>query len=493
MDVRRRKQRRLLTYLGLDIGTGSVKALVLDEGGVVRGKGSAPCRVDAPSPGWAESDPREWWAAVARAAREAIGPHGEEMKAVGLSGQMHGVVLADGAGRPVRPAVTWADTRSRDQLGAYGRLDAALRTRLGNPPWVGMAGPSLLWLRDNEPENYRPARWALQPKDWLRMRLTGEAASEPTDASATLLYDVEGDGWAYDVVEGLGLRADLLAPLTEPARVAGSVVREAAEHLGVPAGTPVAAGAGDTAAAVLGSGLSLGSVQVTVGTGGQIVALRGQPVPYPEGGVHLYRAATPSLWYSMAAVQNAGLALEWARRLLGASWPEVYEEAFSLPPGAEGVTFLPYLTGERTPHFDPNARGVWSGMGLKHGRGHLMRAALEGVAFSLRQALEALERAGVRAPELLLGGGGASHPLWRRLLADVLRRPLRVLPDADVSAIGAALLGGMAIGACSSDLGAEERGLATDHVGMVEPGKDLGAYAQAYRRYAELYSGRADG
>ena len=478
-------------YLGLDLGTGSAKALVLDEGGEVRGEGSAPYRVDAPSPGWAESDPQDWWTAVAEAARTAVGQRGEEIEAVGLSGQMHGVVLAEDTGRPVRPAVTWADARSREQLEAYGRLDAGLRRRLGNPPWAGMAGPTLLWLRDNEPENYRSAHWALQPKDWLRLRLTGEAASEPTDASATLLYDVEDDAWAYDVVEALGLRAELLAPLTDSAQVAGQLSREAADYLCLPVGTPVAAGAGDTAAAALGSRLRLGSIQLTVGTGGQIVALRDGPVPYPEGGVHLYRAATGHLWYSMAAVQNAGLALEWSRNLLGASWPEVYEEAFSVPPGAEGVTFLPYLTGERTPHFDPDVRGGWSGISLKHGRGHLMRAALEGVAFSLRQALEALEKTGLQAPELLLGGGGASYALWRQLLASVLQRPLRVLPDANVSATGATLLGGMAIGAYSSDLDAGVPGVARNHVEeLVEPAEDQEAYAEAYFRYAESYPRR---
>jgi xylulokinase len=477
-------------FLGLDLGTGSVKALVLDEGGEVRGEGSAPYRVDAPLPGWAESDPQEWWTAAAAAARTAIGPRGKEIKAVGLSGQMHGVVLADDTGGPVRPAVTWADARSREQLEAYGRLEAGLRRRLGNPPWVGMAGPTLLWLRDNEPENYRSARWALQPKDWLRLRLTGEAASEPTDASATLLYDVEGDGWAYDVVDALGLRAEILAELTDSAGVAGQLSREAADYLGLPIGTPMAAGAGDTAAAILGSGLRPGSIQLTVGTGGQIVALREEPVPCPEGGVHLYRAATGHLWYSMAAVQNAGLALEWARSLLGASWPEVYEEAFSVPPGAAGVTFLPYLTGERTPHFDPDARGAWSGMSLKHGRGHLMRAALEGVAFSLQQALEALEETGLRTHELLLGGGGTSHALWRQLLASVLQRPLRVLSDANVSATGAARLGALAIGAHSSDLDAGMTRTARDHVEVVEPAEDQEAYADAYLRYAEAYPRR---
>src|SRR5918998_3741822 len=278
-------------FVGLDLGTGSVKALVMDGEGHVRGEGSAQCRVEAPSPGWAESDPDEWWAAAGEAVRSATGSRGGEIEAVGLSGQMHGVVLSDDRHRPVRPAVTWADTRSRDQLEAYGRLDDGPRRRLGNPPWAGMAGPTLLWLRDNEPEGYRSARLALQPKDWLRLRLTGEAASEPTDASATLLYDVQADSWAYDVVEALGLRAELLASLTGSARPAGQLGNEAAQHLRLPPGTPVAAGAGDTAAAILGSGLGPGSVQLTAGTGGQIVALRDAPAPDPEGSVPLFRAA----------------------------------------------------------------------------------------------------------------------------------------------------------------------------------------------------------
>lgn len=478
-------------FLGLDLGTGSLKALMLDGEGHIRGEGSAPCRVDAPSPGWAESDPSNWWDAAGEAVRSATGSRGGEVEAVGLSGQMHGVVLTDNSGRPVRPAVTWADTRSREQVEAYGRLDAGLRKRLGNPPWVGMAGPTLLWLRDNEPDGYRSASLALQPKDWLRLRLTGEAASEPSDASATLLYDVEDDGWAYGVVEALGLRAELLAPLTRSASISGRLGGEAAEHLGLPAGTPVAAGAGDTAAAILGSGLEPGSVQLTAGTGGQIVALRDSPVPDPEGSVHLYRAATDHTWYSMAAIQNAGLALEWVRQVMGASWPEVYDEAFSVPPGAGGVTFLPYLTGERTPHFDPDARGIWSGMGLNHGRGHLMRAALEGVAFAFRQALEALERTGVRAPELFLGGGGTSQPLWRQLLASVLQRPLLVLPDTNVSAIGAALLGGLATEAFS-DRDVEALGLATNRGATVEPGDDAEVYVEAYLRYTELYDSRSE-
>ena len=482
-------------FLGLDLGTGSVKALLLDEGGGVLGEGSVSYRVRSPHPGWAESSPVEWWEATVQAARVAVGSRGDLVEAIGLSGQMHGVVLADARGRPLRPAVLWADTRSGEELSRYRALEAETRERLANPPAVGMAGPSLLWLRDHEPAAYSSARWALQPKDWVRLHLTGEASAEPSDASATLLYDLASDDWAYPVVEALGLRADLLAPLVASSSVAGTLREDAARSLGLRAGLPVAAGAADTAAAMLGGGLlRRGPVQITVGTGGQIVAPRDVPEPDPHGRTHLYRAATsepPAPWYSMAAIQNAGLALEWAREVLGASWEELYEEAFAAPPGAGGVLFLPYLSGERTPRFDPAARGAWTGLGLGHGRGHLLRAALEGVAFALREGLEALESTGVPVDELRLAGGGAggsSGEPWRRLLADVLGCPLRLLPDEITpvaSARGAALLAGLASGAYG--MPGDILALAPEPERSVEPGKDAPAYDAAYARYRELY------
>ena len=475
--------------LGLDLGTGSVKALLLDEDGDAAGEGSVSYPVRAPRPGWAESSPEDWWKATVQATKTAVGPRGSQVAALGLSGQMHGVVLVDGRGRPSRPAVLWADARSGEQLASYRRLDESILRRLANPPAVGMAGPSLLWLRDHEPGAYASARWALQPKDWLRVRLTGEAAAEPSDASATLLYDLFTDGWDYAAAESLGLRPGLLAPLIASGSVAGSLTPEAAHALGVPAGLPVAAGAADTAAAMLGGGLLRpGSVQLTVGTGAQIVSPKGGPEPDPGGRTHLYRAAVPGLWYSMAAIQNAGLALEWARKTLGASWEDVYEEAFAVPPGAGGVVFLPYLSGERTPRFDPGARGAWTGLALDHTRAHLLRAALEGVAFALREGLEALEDAGIAVPELRLAGGGAAYEPWRQLLADVLGRPLRLLPDAVApvaSARGAALLAGLASGAYRT---AEDTlSFAPEPVRTIMPGDVGPAYEAAYNRYRDLY------
>jgi xylulokinase len=471
--------------LGLDLGTSSVKALLLGEAGYAVGEGSASYPVRSPRPRWAESSPDRWWNAAVEATKKAVGDRGAQVAALGLSGQMHGVVLTDDRGRPLRSAILWADARSAEQLAAYRRLGEGVRRRLANPPAVGMAGPSLLWLRDHEPDVYASARWALQPKDWLRLRLTGEVFAEPSDASATLLYDLRSDGWDYPVVETLGLRPDLLAPLVASAGAAGTLTERAAELLGLRAGLPVAAGAADTAAAMLGGGLLRpGSVQLTVGTGAQIVAPKGSPEPDPHQRTHLYRAGAPDLWYSMAAIQNAGLALEWARGVLGVSWEEVYEEAFAVPPGAGGVAFLPYLSGERTPRFDPGARGAWTGLGLDHGRGHLLRAALEGVAFALREGLEALEEAGTPVPELRLAGGGTASELWRRMLADVLGRPLRPLPDAVASvasARGAALLAGVASGVYRT----AEDVLAPDPDRVIRPGDR--AYEAAYARYRELY------
>ncbi|HEX6710843.1 MAG TPA: xylulokinase [Rubrobacter sp.] len=479
--------------LGLDLGTSSVKALLMEEGGIALGEGSVPYSIRAPRPGWAESSPEEWWAAVLRATDAAVGRHGAEVTALGLSGQMHGVVLADERGRPLRPAVLWADARSGGELSAYSGLDESLRHRLANPPAVGMAGPSLLWLRDHEPDNYASARWSLQPKDWLRMRLAGEVAAEPSDASATLLYDLLADDWCYTAVEDLGLRTELLAPLVPSAGVAGTLTGEAAGALGLREGLPVAAGAADTAAAMLGAGLLRpGPVQLTVGTGGQLVTTKDAPYPDPHGRTHLYRAAVPGLWYSMAAIQNAGLALEWVRKVLGASWKDVYEEAFAVPPGSEGVAFLPYLSGERTPRFDPGARGAWTGLGLDHTRGHLLRAALEGVAFALREGLEALEDLGIPAHELRLAGGGASgaggssgEP-WRQLLADVLGRPLWLLPDeisAVASARGAAFLAGLASGVYPA--ASDTLSLTPEPERSIPPGE--ADYETAYARYTELY------
>jgi xylulokinase len=436
--------------LGIDLGTGSVKALLLASDGRVLGEASSSYAVSAPRPGWAETDPSDWWQGTCEAVRRAVGEHPREVTALGLSGQMHGVVPCLEDGTPLRPAILWADMRSSATLAAYQALVPGQRSRLANPVAAGMAGPSLLWLREHERDVYRAARWALQPKDWLRLRLTGTVHADPSDASATLLFDLQQDRWSDEITGALGLRNDWLAPIRPSHEIAGALTDEAAAELGLEAGLPVATGAADAAASAFGSGLiAPGQVQINIGTAMQIFAIRDAPVIDPTLRTHLYRSATGG-WYAMAAMQNAGIALEWVREILGLSWEEMYQQAFEVAAGCEGVTFLPYLTGERTPHLDPEIRGAWSGLALSHDRAHLARASFEGVAFALKDGLKALEQTGIEAETLRLAGGGTLQSSWRQLLADVLGKPLYAVSVPSASAKGAALLAGLAGGVFKS-------------------------------------------
>jgi xylulokinase len=457
--------------LGLDLGTSSAKAVVLDTGGTVLAQASAGYAVTSAAAGYAESDPGDWWAAVCACARSAIASAaraagtratgaagtraaGARPVAIGLSGQMHGLVMTADGGRALRPALLWADSRATGALDAYRRLPRAARDRLANPLAAGMTGPMLVWIAEHEPEVYAGARWALSPKDWLRARLTGEVHAEPSDASATLLYDVAGDRWDLEVVSALGLDAGLLAPLVPSAALAGRLTAEAGAALGLPAGLPVAAGAGDTAAAALGSGIAArgseqgGDLQLTVGTGAQVIRPRAVPVNRAGAGVHLFRLAAPAGWYQMGATLSAGLSLNWVRTVLNASWEELYASAG--PPGAADPVFVPHLSGERTPYCDPALRGSWTALTLAADRAALLRSALEGAAFAIRDALDALlggpEPAGERPACLRLAGGGTLAAGWRQLLADVLGVPLYAVDVPAASGRGAALLGAIAAG-----------------------------------------------
>jgi xylulokinase len=436
-------------FLGLDLGTSSVKALLLDAGGRVVNEASSSYPVLAPHPSWAETNPNDWWTATVQAVKQAVDSHTSDVQAISFSGQMHGVVLTNDAGEPLRNAVLWADTRSTEHLGYYHHLTKTLKQKLANPFATGMAGMSLLWLREHEPDIYNNTRWVLQPKDWLRFKLTGTFNCEPSDASATLLYDLTTDTWAHDVIDRLGLRSDWLPPLIPSTQVISTLTSQAAKDLGLPMNIRVTAGAGDAAASALGSALiHEGDVQVNIGTAMQIFAIRDNPIVDPTLRTHLYRSSLQN-YYAMAAMQNAGIALEWVRKILGMSWDEMYTEAFKIPAGCEGVLFLPYLTGERTPHLDPNMRGLWQGFGLTHERGHLARSAFEGVAFALKDGLKALEDVGIQAESLRLAGGGTLHTDWQQLLADVLEKPLDAVSVPSSSARGAALLAGLSINAFS--------------------------------------------
>jgi xylulokinase len=427
--------------LGIDLGTGSVKAVLVDQAGEQVGAASSQVGLHEPQPGWAESDAEQWWAAVESAVRRALGNGTSRVVAVGLSGQMHGVVLSGPDAEPLRPAVVSLDRRALPDLDAYRALGPQLLSSLGNPLVPGTAGPILHWLARHEPALLGKAAWALQPKDWLRLRLTGEAGSEPSDASGTLLFDLAANTWAWKVADALGLPTSLLAPLGEAGRTAGWLSQRAASSLGLPRGTPVAFGAADTAAALVGTALPRGgAVQLTVGSAAQVVTLRERPVPDPALRYHVFASAEPGLWYALAAVQAAGVALSWVLDLFGCHWDEAYRSFDLSPAAARGVLFVPHLAGARSPRMDSSATGGFLGLELAHSRADLLRAAFEGVAFSIAEAAEALPEM-AEVSSVYLAGGGTLHPSWRQLLSDVLGKTLLVVGNPNASARGAGLLG----------------------------------------------------
>jgi len=449
--------------LGIDLGTASVKAVLIGAAGAQLGVASAPVPLSRPKPGWVESDPEDWWLATTAAVREVLAGREAQVGAVGLSGQMHGVVLARSDRRPLRPAIISLDQRAQDDLGCYRDLPVHLRSSLGNPLVPGMAGPVLHWLAANEPTVLDEADWALQPKDWLRFRLVGQAGSEPSDASGTLLFDLAENNWAFPVVKALGLRADLLAPLGASVELAGPLEGGAAQDLGLPTGTPVAFGCADTAAALLGTGLSeVGTVQLTVGSAAQVVTLRRRPVPDPELRYHVFASALPGQWYALAAVQAAGVVFSWALNALGVNWAEAYELFKASPTGANGVSFIPHLAGARSPSMNTAARASFRRLELRHDRADMVRAVFEGVAFSVLDAAATLPEF-AEVPELYLAGGGTLHEKWRQLLCDLLGKILLVVEDPNASARGAALLGGRAAGILRDD------GQTVPLAGRVEP------------------------
>jgi xylulokinase len=468
------------SVVGIDLGTSAVKVVVVDLSGAVRGSDTQAYPLHRPWPGAAESDPADWWAATADAVRAALAEATRRgrltVAAIAVDGQMHGLVLTDERGRPLRPAMSWADTRAADRLPAWRNLPEAARARLANPITAGMLGPQLAWVAHHEREVLDGAVHALLPKDWLRLRLTGMVVTDPSDASATLLWDVPADTWARDLLPALGVPEELLPSVRESGEPAGVLLAEIAAELGLPPGIPVAAGAGDTPAALLATGLQVGQTQLTVGSGAQLVQLRERPTPAADPVTHLYRAAEPGRWYAMAAVQNAGLALDWAREVLGAEWGQLYATLDRDPHNADrpGPVFVPYLTGERTPVLDDHVRATWDGLDLAHSREDLLRAAVIGVACAIRHALDALPGP---APELVrVAGGGTADPRLRQLLADVLGVAVQPLAEVGASALGAARLAARAAGvSLSVDLPARED--------VVEPGPRSAVRQAAYRHY----------
>jgi xylulokinase len=445
--------RRRPVLLGLDAGTSSLKALVLDGAGQVLGEAAAAYPTLTPAPGWAEQDPEAWWAAAVTAVRTAMAEVGAdaEVAGIGLSGQMHTFVLVDAHGVPVRPAVTWLDTRARDALAEVRATveSRGLARTLGNPVVLGLSLPPLVWLREHEPDVWARTATFLSAKDYLRLRLTDEIGAEATDASATLAFDVTGRRWSQAVQDAFGLPRSWWPTLGGSGDVAGHLTPTAGAALGLPAGIPVAYGAGDQQASALGAGtVRPGQRQLTVGTGAQAIVVRAESVVDPLGRLHTF--AHVHGWLSQASVNNAGVALGWVRARLGLDWAEMYA-TLDDPELDDAPTFLPYLTGERTPLMKGEARGAWLGLAPEHGTTHLARAAVEGVVSGIADAVatlaeipatDAAEAAGVWR----VVGGGVREPAFAQALADATGARFDVLASSSASALGAALLGGVAAG-----------------------------------------------
>jgi xylulokinase len=424
--------------VGLDVGTTGVKALAISPEGEVLARAEEEYPLSTPAPGCAEQDPGDWWRA-SEAALAAVGA--ERAAGIGLSGQMHGLVSLDEANRVVRPAILWNDQRTaaecaeiEEQIGLERLISLT-----GNRALTGFTAPKLLWLRRHEPEAYARIRHVLLPKDYVRLRLTGEHATDATDASGTLLFDVARRQWSEEVLEVLEIPRDWLPRALESPEVSGHT-RD---------GTPLAAGAGDQAAGALGVGVDRpGPISVVLGTSGVVFAALSAFQADPEARVHAFCHAVPGNWQAMGVMLSAAGSLRWFRDALapGTPYEELVSEAEQVGPGADGVLFLPYLSGERTPHADPNARAAFVGLALGHGRVVLVRAVLEGVAYGLRDSLELLRELGVR-PELgRASGGGARSRVWLEIVASVLCLPLELTAVEEGAAYGAALLGGVAAG-----------------------------------------------
>jgi xylulokinase len=446
-------------WLGLDIGTGGSRALVVDaDGRIVAGVTVAHEEIVMHRPMWAEQRPENWWDAASLAVQGALkqaGVSGADIKGVGLSGQMHGLTMLDKDDQVIRPALIWCDQRSQKQVDWINQTVGRERVVecTANPVLTGFTLPKLLWVRDNEPALFERLRKMLLPKDYVRFRLTGDFATEVSDASGTSLFNVVERRWSTELVSALGLDASILPQVYESPEVTGRVSEIAAAATGLKAGTPVVGGGGDQAASAVGNGVvEPGFVSCTLGTSGVVFAHMERVAYDPAGRVHTFCHAVPGKWHVMGVTQGAGLSLQWFRRELapGVEYDALMTEAAESPAGAQGLYWLPYLMGERTPHLDAAARGGWIGLTARHKRADLIRSLIEGVCYSQRDCLDIIEELGCAVSSVRASGGGAKSPFWRQVLADVLGKRVVTLETQEGSAFGAALLAMTGTGAFGS-------------------------------------------
>lgn len=476
--------------LGIDIGTTGARVVAVETGdGRVVTEASTGFPLESPRPGWAEQNPEDWWAATQKALEMVTTELDDTVIAVGLTGQMHGSVFLDEHDAVVRPALLWNDQRTEAQCDAITERVGPERliAITGNPALTGFQAPKILWLRDEEPDNYDRVRRVLLPKDYVRLRLTGEPATDASDASGTLLLDIGKRDWSSEILDALELPAEWLPPVFEGPEITGRVSDDLAGRLGLPPGIPVAAGGGDNAAAAVGTGvIRPGILSSSIGTSGVVFAHTSEFTPDPSGRIHAFCHAVPGEYHVMSVTLSAGGSLQWWRNLLGGdvTYDELVDGAARVAPGSDGLMFLPYLSGERTPHLDPSARGAFLGLTSRHTRAHMTRAVMEGVVFSLRDGLEIMKELAIPCEEVRATGGGARSPLWRNLQADIYGSDIRRTAAEEGPAFGAALLGGVAAGAYGDVADACSRIAMHDETVRPDSGR-----ANLYERLYDVYTG----
>jgi xylulokinase len=482
-------------WLGIDIGTGGSRALLVSSQGEVAAACTAAHEdMFMAQPLWAEQRPENWWDAAVEAIRGVLaqaGIAGSAVRGIGLSGQMHGLVMLDSGHRVIRPALIWCDQRSQAQVDWVNSKVGKARVleSIANPVLTGFTLPKLLWVRDNEPRSFEQLRKVLLPKDYVRFRLTGEFATEVSDASGTALFDVVKRRWSFELAEAVGVDRAVLPDCFESSDVSGAISRGAAALTGLAEGTPVVGGGGDQAASAVGNGIvAPGIVSCTLGTSGVVFAHMEEVAYDPAGRVHTFCHAVRGKWHVMGVTQGAGLSLQWFRNQLapGADYDALMAEAATAPAGSQGLCWLPYLMGERTPHLDAQARGGWIGLTASHRRADLIRALIEGVSYSQKDCLDIVESLGVAVESVRASGGGAKSPFWRQVLADVFAKPVVTLASQEGSALGAALIAMVGTGEYASV--PEVCAAVIREAARVEPNPENAAvYARGHRIYQALY------
>jgi xylulokinase len=486
--------------IGLDIGTTGVKGLIADLDGRVQATHTEEYPLLTPHPGWAEQEPEAWWDATRKVCQQILGKSGIAPKSIlgiGLSGQMHGSVFLDDAGKPVRPCLLWCDGRTgqecRDIIEHFGQ--DRLNKLTCNTALAGFTLPKVLWLKKNEPENFKKTRQILLPKDYIRYRLTGKYAAEVSDAAGSLMFDVACRKWSSELLDELGIPTEWLPECFESSNVVSQITAEAAEATGLAADTPVVGGGADNTCGAIGTGvIREGQVLASLGTSGVVFSPSTQVRFDPKQRIHFFCHSVPGLWYLMGCMLSAGNSFRWFRDQLGQQEVEkaaksgvdpyqlITEQAEQTPLGSEGLLFQPYLMGERSPHGDPDARGAFIGLTSRHTKGHLARAVIEGVTFGMADMLEIMRELGVPADSVRATGGGAKSPFWRQVLADILGASVETLESDEGPALGAALIAGVGVGRYRDFEEATERAVRT--TGRIEP---IEENRKKYREYFEVY------